>query len=295
MNSSFSYRRDLNRSVPGHDHPSLHSPQRSWLTRIRNAALVTLMGVGTILVNPGRAIAADFVTLEFAGEEVTVPISELEDLALRGVVSSTIQDFFDITEQDAPLIQELLSREVVVGSDVANFFETSTGEFVVLQLDRLISRSPSADTVEALRTALRTSYERDGRFSLIEIARAYPEREIYIDLRGAEQVYSDVKTFVERIQPVLDTARRYLQELICNCDEPATATLLDEPATDETGAAEAAPTESSLEPELDSELSEEPITDGEESSSTAFPVHLQSRTNEGPIDSACPTAEVSPL
>lgn len=222
------------------------------LTRARKAALVAALGCGSLFVGVQGAIAADTVTLELDSGELTITIGELANFAETGELSSEAQEFFDTNRQDAPTLQRLISEDVVVGSDIEEFFDTSTGEFVLIQLDKLVSRSPNEATLDALRTALRTSYEDNGRFSILEIAEAYPEPNIYLDLRGLETVYDDVKTFVERIRPALEAAKLYLQELICDC-ESAPSTPAPEPR---------------LEPETETDGTDTEETETEDTSSS---------------------------
>lgn len=228
-------------------------PGFSFMAHAQKAAVAALLGAGSLLMGTQGAIAAETVILELSSGELTITIDELEAFATTGELSPEVQEFFDVNRQDAPNLQRLVSEEVVVGSDIENFLETSTGEFVLLQLDQLVSRSPNEATLEALRTALRSSYESDGRFSILEIAQVYPESEIYLDLRGLETVYGDVKTFVERIRPALEAAKQYLQELICECETATPTPAVESDESPVESEPEAVESESEVENETEAE------------------------------------------
>lgn len=215
------------------------SQHGSWFgdaaANVRKAALATmLLGCGSLFVGAQSAIAAETVTLKLANDELTITIDQLKTFAETGELSPETQEFFDTNRQDAPLLRSLISDEVVVGTGLEDFLESSSGEFVVMQIDRLVSQSPSASTIDAIRTALRGSYENDGRFSILEIAELYPESNIYLDLQGLQTVYNDVKTFVERIRPALETAKEYLQELLCDCESSETSTTATPASAEDT-------------------------------------------------------------
>ncbi|MBF2077686.1 MAG: alpha/beta hydrolase [Synechococcales cyanobacterium T60_A2020_003] len=202
---------------------------------VRKAALATvLLGCGSLFVGAQGAIAAETVTLRLANDELTITIDQLKTFAETGELLPEVQEFFDTNRQDAPLLRSLISDEVVVGTGLEDFLESSSGEFVVMQIDRLVSQLPSASTIDAIRIALRGSYENDGRFSILEIAELYPESNIYLDLQGLQTVYNDVKTFVERIRPALETAKEYLQDLLCDCESSETSTTATPASAEDT-------------------------------------------------------------
>jgi len=169
----------------------------------------------------GNASAAETVLLRFDETQVTVSIQEVEEFAESGTISGDLQEFFQKYPEIQEEAQDILDEQITVTEAfIERTLSGSTGEFVLIQLRKLLS-NPSGDSdIESLRTTLIDAYEDDNRFSVLELLQKYPEEEIYVDLRGLQQVYGDVVTFVERIQPILETAREYLQDLVCDCPTP---------------------------------------------------------------------------
>jgi len=181
-----------------------------------------LLGVGAgVLGMVGSASAAETILLRFDETQVSVPIQEIEAFAESGAVTGDLQEFFQKYPEIQAETQDILDQQITVTEAfIQRTLSGSTGEFVLIQLRKLLS-DPSGDAdIESLRTTLINAYEDDNRFSVLELLQKYPESEIYVDLRGLQQVYGDVVTFVERIQPILETAREYLQDLVCDCPTP---------------------------------------------------------------------------
>ena len=181
-----------------------------------------LLGVGAgVLGMVGSASAAETILLRFDETQVSVTIQEIEAFAESGAVAGDLQEFFQKYPEIQAETQDILDQQITVTEAfIQRTLSGSTGEFVLIQLRKLLS-DPSGDAdIESLRTTLINAYEDDNRFSVLELLQKYPESEIYVDLRGLQQVYGDVVTFVERIQPILETAREYLQDLVCDCPTP---------------------------------------------------------------------------
>lgn len=181
-----------------------------------------LLGVGAgVFGIVGSASAAETILLRFEETQVSVPIREIEAFAESGAVGGELQEFFQRYPEIQAETQEILDQKITVTEAfIQRTLSGSTGEFVLIQLRKLLS-NPSGDSdIESLRTTLIDAYEDDNRFSVLELLQKYPEDEIYVDVRGLQQVYGDVVAFVERIQPILETAREYLQDLVCDCPTP---------------------------------------------------------------------------
>lgn len=192
------------------------------LSKLGRLSKSVLMGAGIgVFGMVGNASAAETVLLRFDETQVTVSIQEVEEFAESGTISGDLQEFFQKYPEIQEESQDILGEQITVTEAfIERTLSGSTGEFVLIQLRKLLS-NPSGDSdIESLRTTLIDAYEDDNRFSVLELLQKYPEEEIYVDLRGLQQVYGDVVTFVERIQPILETAREYLQDLVCDCPTP---------------------------------------------------------------------------
>lgn len=193
------------------------------LPRVGHLSKSLLLGVGAgIFGLMGSASAAETILLRFEETQVSVPIRDVEAFAESGAVTGALQEFFQKYPEIQSETQEILDRKITVTEAfIQRTLSGSTGEFVLIQLRKLLSNPSDDSDIESLRSTLIDAYEDDNRFSVLELLQKYPEEEIYVDVRGLQQVYGDVVAFVERIQPILETAREYLQDLVCDCPTPA--------------------------------------------------------------------------
>lgn len=203
----------------------------SWVrpTRLvgRLFALPVLASTIGVLCFGGSANAANEVILRYSGDEQTVEVGNLETFARTGEAERPeVQAFFERRPEAKRLVQELFDAEIYISPSFVSRFreraESPTGDFVLIQLNKLISTPSNPDNLDLLRTAIRNSLEDDNRLSLVELIREYPEPEIRVDLTGLEPVYNDVKGFVEKVLPALEVARDYLQNIICDCETQST-------------------------------------------------------------------------
>ena len=52
---------------------------------------------------------------------------------------------------------------------------------------------------------------------MIEI---YPQKEVRVNVTSLEKTYNTVNGIVEDVLPALEVAKTYVQDLVCDCDEP---------------------------------------------------------------------------
>lgn len=186
------------------------------------------VGLGGAPVN-----AAETITLRFEDTQVTIATSEIEAFASSGAIEGDLGEFLQARPQLEEIAQELFTRQIDLGSSfreqLAQPSSGSIADFVVLQLDRLITSGTGQDTEAPVRSALLSALQTDDRFSLLELIQEFPETAVTVDLTGAERVYSDVSAFVDRIAPALQTVRSLLQDLVCEC-ETAEGTTTTTPA-----------------------------------------------------------------
>lgn len=128
-------------------------------------------------------------------------------------------DFFQATGQQADAVRNLLGEQITLGTRPERFLETSTGQFVLLQLDRLIAGSDRRTQLEALRTTVQRTLSNDNRLSILELLENYPESTVTVDLNGLETIYNRISGFVNRVEPALEAVRSFLQDLICDCPQ----------------------------------------------------------------------------
>lgn len=168
-----------------------------------------------------QASAVDTIRLRYNSAETTVSLAELAQFAQTGNVPPQLQSFFQASQQVPQSVSRLLTAQVRVPENFRpQFLTSSTGEFVLIQLDKLIQ---SSGGVTALRTAVEQSIADDRNVSLLELLERYPESTVTVDLTDLSRTYDQVSAFVERILPALEVAKEYLRDLICTCPRPNSA------------------------------------------------------------------------
>jgi hypothetical protein len=187
-------------------------------SRLKRWLRSCLIGVGASVLLGTSAHAADRIILKYQDLQTTVPISSIANFANTGEVSGDLQELFQKYPRIQQVIRDLLTKQIRISpSFVEKTLKSSTGEFVLLQLEKLINTSNAGDEIELIRNTLLSAYQDDNSFSLLEIIEKFPVNDIRVDLTSLERVYTDVSTFVERIQPALEVAKEFLQNYICDC------------------------------------------------------------------------------
>ena len=199
------------------------------LKQLSLASKALLLGTGTsLLVSNGNAQAVETIQLKYYGSDPAVPaevslsLNEIQTFVQTGELRQQVREFFNINRQDPTPIQRVLTEQIQIPSNLgADFVDTSVGRFVVTQLEKFVqSNNPAPD----IRTALLDSIQDDRNISLLELIENFPQQSVTLDLTGLVQTYNDVSSFVARVLPALEVAREYLQDIICECDQPAATT-----------------------------------------------------------------------
>ncbi len=186
-----------------------------------------LLGALGALCLSSSVKAAESVTLQYEAEVRTFPVRNLETFVNSGQAQDPeIQAFFERNPELRRLVQELFSAEIYISptflAKVEQGAKSPTIDFILIQLNKLITTPSDPTDFQPLRTALVDSLQDDNRLSLLELVRDYPVSDIQINLTGLEPIYNDVKSFVERVLPALEVAKEFLQERICDCQNSST-------------------------------------------------------------------------
>ncbi|MEL6221172.1 MAG: alpha/beta hydrolase [Cyanobacteria bacterium J06627_8] len=214
-----------------------HATQPNATSLLASSALAMGTSIGIFaMASPTQAI--EQVRFVYNGIEVTVSEDEVEQFAETGELPDTLRAFFDQTPQVPEEIRAVLIREFRIPRFVDSFLDSPTGEFALLQIDQAINSSSNRGDLDALRSAFETAGA-DRDVSFIELVRAYPEDEVRINVSNLEDVYTRTVTFVERIQPAIETAIGFLQDIVCDCD-PSEASTADEPSDESSEAGSSA-------------------------------------------------------
>ncbi len=182
-----------------------------------------LLGAGaSLLVAGGNAQAVETIRLinnaasSTAPAEVTWSLAEVKEFVRTGGLRQPIRDFLGSSRQDPGILQRAFTKEVVIPENLGiDFLDTALGQFMVSQIASLVQ---SADPVPNLRTALRASIQDDRSISLIEVIENYPTEMMTMDITGLVRTYDSVVAVVNRLMPVLQSARETLQGVVCRCE-----------------------------------------------------------------------------
>jgi hypothetical protein len=189
---------------------------------------------GTLAAGAGAALllwsapaeALETIIIRYNQDEVTVTLDDIINFGRTGdlpELEQLLMDQEDILQEAAEdvlnVLQDALTEEVRLSSrlrqDIANFLNSSTGEFVVLQLNRVISNADDTDDIDSLRSALINVYETNEFVSFLTLLEAYPDDIVRVDATGLEGVVRDVDLFVNQIEPALNVIRDLLQDFVC--------------------------------------------------------------------------------
>ncbi|MGJ3250245.1 MAG: alpha/beta hydrolase [Elainellaceae cyanobacterium] len=110
-------------------------------------------------------------------------MDDLERFAYTGDVPDGWQFYFSLAQIAPEELQTLLTQEVAVNlSVVDHMLNSSLGERMLSYLGQIVHTPSRQANVQALRAAIVSSVQHDGRLSLLELLRHYPSDEIYVDI-----------------------------------------------------------------------------------------------------------------
>lgn len=190
------------------------------LTQLGGA--LTLGLGGALVAGMGEAQAADEIVLIYNTQTFTIESSEIRRFAETGEVPDDLQVFFDDVDQVPGVVRSLLIDDIRIPRVVEEFLDSPTGEFVLIQLDQVISNPQQSGDLASIRSAVSVA-GRDREISVIELLNAYPTEQVSVDISNLDEVYTQVSAFVERIEPAIATAVEFLQDIVCDCEESVSA------------------------------------------------------------------------
>lgn len=184
-----------------------------------------LLGASASLLVTGNAQAVETIQIRYDGtdpnipDQVTLSIGEIRNFVQSGELPQSVREFFSTNRQDPAPFRQVLTEQIQVPSNLrGDFVESSVGRFVISQLEEFVQGS---DVAPSLQAALRQSIQDDRRISLLELIENYPTSTVTLNITGLVQTYNDVSQFVGRVLPALEVAREFLQDIVCDCPQPA--------------------------------------------------------------------------
>lgn len=234
------------------------------LSRSLGQTAAVAVGASLLLVG-APAEALETVILRYNQEEVTVTLDEILDFAVTGDLPELEQllvEQDDLVQEGVDealeLLQDALTEEVFLSDrlrdDIEGFLNSTTGEFLLTQLQQVIRSADDTSDLVSIRSALVDVYEENDYVSVITLLQAYPEDIVRIDASGLQAVVSDVESFVTEIEPALQVIRDVLQDIVCDCSEQSNLPSDDAVAS----CSPASETETTVEAEVETPIAPDP-------------------------------------
>lgn len=198
-----------------------------------------LLGAGAgIFGLCSSAAAIDTIILRYNNEEVTVTLDELESFAggsevdaIRELLEGRITETQNAADDVVQLLRDALVKNIRISprmqENITNFLNSSTGEFMLTQLDRAISNTTpgTQDSLADLQSSVEAAIDNDGFISVLELVNRYPQKTVRVDASSLTGTVNDVAAFVEQVEPVLQTLRDVMKDMICDCPSTDSSSL----------------------------------------------------------------------
>lgn len=151
------------------------------------------IGVGTsgiISFNAPVALAAEEVIFYDGIASQSVSLTELENFAKTGKISSSLKFLFDSNNQNPQLARYILNQEFSVDTIwVANLVNSKLGAFVLGETREIVHSKSKQASASALRGSLLLSASDDRKISLLEILQNYPTQQVYVNGAILSQIF----------------------------------------------------------------------------------------------------------
>jgi Alpha/beta hydrolase of unknown function (DUF1400) len=148
-----------------------------------------LLGAGASLFGfCSSAAAIETIILRYNTEEVTVTFDDLESFAggaevdaIRQLLEGRISETQGAALDAVQLLRDALVEDIRISprmqENITNFLSSSTGEFLLTQLDRVISSSTpgTQDSLADLQSSVEAAINDDGFISVLELVNRYPK------------------------------------------------------------------------------------------------------------------------
>jgi hypothetical protein len=154
-----------------------------------------------ILSGNHQILAADEVIFTQGILTQSVSIEELEEFALTGKMSPSLQFLFNYSKQNPEVVRSVLTQQLPVEQAlIADLFHTTMGQLVLGETSQLIHTKSNRANTEALRSALIASAQDDNRVSLLELLENYPTKQVYIESKPLRNTVRSVTNLVNIVE-----------------------------------------------------------------------------------------------
>jgi hypothetical protein len=154
-----------------------------------------------ILSGNHPVLAAEEVIFTHGILNQSVSIEELEQFALTGEMSPSLEFLFDYSKQNPQVVRSVLTQQIPTNQILmANVFNSAPGELVLGETSQLFHTKSHRASKEALRGALIASARDDNQVSLLELLQNYPTKQVYINSKSLGNTVRTVSTLVNNIE-----------------------------------------------------------------------------------------------
>jgi len=166
--------------------------------RLKQVA-IALWGAGMIVsVASRRALSAERVVFTYGGLTQSIPLSELQDFADTGEISSSLETLLDYGDQNPFFMRWILRQEFPADTKVvSDLLNTNPGEYVLSQTGNIVGSKAERANVKALRGALVKSASDNNLVSLMELLANYPTQDVYVNGKILAQLRGNINQLVE--------------------------------------------------------------------------------------------------
>ncbi|AFZ34526.1 protein of unknown function DUF1400 [Stanieria cyanosphaera PCC 7437] len=160
-------------------------------------------------------LAAEEVIFTHGILSQSVSIEELEQFALTGEMSPSVQFLFDYSKQNPEVVRSVLTQPLPTNQILmANLFNTAPGELVLGETSQLFHTKSHRSSKEALRATLIASAQDDNQISLLELLQNYPTTQVYIDSKSLGNTVRTVNNLVNTVENNFELPLTVLEDWI---------------------------------------------------------------------------------
>ncbi|MGL5940647.1 MAG: alpha/beta hydrolase [Waterburya sp.] len=164
----------------------------------RETGIFMLVAVSVININPQRVFASEKIIFNYGATSESVELSELQDFAETGEISSSLDFLLKFSKQNPFVIRWILTQEFPANTQlIYDLLNTAPGEYVLSQTSTIVSSKSERANVKALRGALVNSASDDNLISLIELLENYPTQEVYVNGKILAKARRNLAQFIE--------------------------------------------------------------------------------------------------
>lgn len=175
--------------------------------------LLLATGAGMLFYS-GAALASEKVVLKYSVIRMTIPVSELENFAETGKMSSGLEMLLGQAKQDPEAIRRSLTRPVKVNHRFLDrTLNSKVGDMILDEVSQVIHTPSGNANKEALRAALVLSASSDNEITLLETIKNYPTTEVDVEGDRLVEAYGKLVALSEQLGGVSERLQDLLNKI----------------------------------------------------------------------------------